>query len=35
MNPKGLAEDQMERFENQIDVWIAKYDGALPTTSDF
>jgi len=33
--PEGLDADQMQRFENQIDAWIAKYDGALPTTSDF
>jgi len=33
--PQGLNEDQMQRFEKQIDAWIAKYDGALPTTSDF
>jgi hypothetical protein len=33
--PQGLDEDQMRRFEKQIDAWIAKYDGALPTTSDF
>ena len=32
--PQGLDEDQMQRFEKQIDVWVAKYDGALPT-SDF
>ena len=33
--PEGLDADQMQRFENQIDAWVAKYDGALPTTSDF
>ena len=33
--PQGLDEDQMQRFEKQIDAWVAKYDGALPTTSDF
>ena len=33
--PKGLDADQMERFENQIDAWIAKYEGTLPTASDF
>jgi len=33
MNPEGLNEDQMQRLKKQIDAWIAKYDGALPTTS--
>jgi len=33
--PEGLDENQMQRFENQIDAWIAKYEGTLPTTSDF
>ena len=33
--PEGLDADQMQRFENQIDAWIAKYEGTLPTTSDF
>ena len=33
--PQGLDEDQMQRFEKQIDAWVAKYDGDPPTTSDF
>jgi len=33
--PEGLDADQMQRFENQIDAWIAKYEGTLPTASDF
>jgi hypothetical protein len=33
--PQGLDADQMQRFEKQIDAWNAKYDAALPTTSDF
>ena len=33
--PEGLDADQMQRFENQIDAWVAKYDGTLPTASDF
>jgi hypothetical protein len=33
--PQGLDEDQMEQFENQIDAWIAQYEVALPTASDF
>ena len=32
--PEGLNADQMQQFENQIHAWIAKYDGALPTTPD-
>jgi hypothetical protein len=32
--PQGLNEDQMQRFEKQIDAWIAKYDLSLPTTPD-
>ena len=32
--PQGLDEDQMQRFEKQIDAWVAKYDNALPSTSD-
>jgi len=32
--PQGLDEDQMQRFEKQIDAWVAKYDGSLPTTSE-
>ena len=32
--PQGLDEDQMQRFEKQIDAWVAKYDDALPSTSD-
>jgi len=32
--PEGLDADQMQRFEKQIDAWIAKYDGTLLTTSD-
>jgi len=32
--PEGLDEDQMERFENQIDSWLEEYEKRLPLSSD-
>ena len=32
--PEGLDEDQMERFENQIDSWLEEYENRLPLSSD-
>jgi hypothetical protein len=32
--PEGLDEDQMERFENQIDSWVEEYENRLSLSSD-
>ena len=32
--PQGLDEDQMERFENQIDSWLEEYENRLPLSPD-
>ena len=32
--PEGLDEDQMERFENQIDSWVEEYENRLPLSTD-
>ena len=32
--PEGLDEDQMERFENQIDSWLEEYENRLPLSPD-
>jgi hypothetical protein len=32
--PEGLDEDQMERFENQIDSWVKEYENRLPLPTD-
>jgi hypothetical protein len=32
--PEGLDEEQMERFENQIESWVEEYEGTLHPASD-
>jgi len=33
--PEGFDEEQMERFENQIESWVEQYENALRPASDF
>lgn len=33
--PEGLDEEQMERFENQIERWVGEYENGLRPASDF
>jgi len=33
--PEGFDEEQMERFENQIESWVEEYENDLPPKSDF
>jgi hypothetical protein len=33
--PEGLDEEQMERFENQIESWVEEYENGIHPTSDF
>jgi hypothetical protein len=33
--PEALDEEQMERFENQIDAWVEEYENGHPPASDF
>jgi hypothetical protein len=33
--PEGLDEEQMERFENQIESWVEEYKKTLRSASDF
>ena len=33
--PEGFDEEQMERFENQIENWVEEYENDLPPGSDF
>ena len=32
--PEGLDEEQMERFENQIESWVEEYENGLHPESD-
>jgi hypothetical protein len=33
--PEGFDEEQMQRFENEIENWVEKYENLLRTQSDF